>query len=860
MLSRWLRATPVRVWRHRSGRGIRSVLALAVASLSAGTPNSFAAAIPEFATEVRPLLEKHCTSCHGRLKQKGHLRLDAGALALKGGKNGPAVLPRQSLASHLIQRLRDADPERRMPPEGAPLADSEIDLIAAWIDAGASLPARETIPPSPSEHWSFQPVHRPTPPTVTDPTWNENPIDRFVRNRLDAAEVRPAPPAPPGALLRRLHLDLIGLPPTPAEQDACAADSSPTAFSRTVDQLLTRPEYGERWARHWLDLVRYADSNGYERDAAKPLAWQYRDYVIRSLNADKPYARFVQEQLAGDELPDASSETIIATGFYRLGHWDDEPADPITDRYDQLDDILRTTSEVFLGLSLGCARCHDHKFEPLSTQDYYSFLSIFEPLRRPQNGRTELTLPAGTARQIAALAQRDQVLAQLDRETDRALQEFRIAHLKIGQSQLSSDTQAAWLIPAEQRNAEQQRLVADSKRTLDAELDHARPESLRRQLADLGDRRERLLRETPDLPPAYFLNEPTATQLPVSHILIRGNATRPGREVSPGLPEILTPSPVPFPKNPGGTSHRRLTFSRWLTSPENPLSARVLVNRVWQQHFGVGLVRTPGDFGLMGESPTHPELLDWLADWFVRDAGGSLKKLHRLILTSRTWQASRTASPSAEQLDPENRLWSHLPLKRLEVEAIRDSMLAVSGQLNPQHFGPPMFPAIPAQALEANTDKESIWKASDELDQNRRTLYTFIKRGLVVPMLEVLDLCDTVQSSSRRQTTTVAPQALTLFNGDLTRRLAQAFAERLRREAGESAAAQIEWAYRLALARRPRPEEKAALLRFLVAETAAGRAENAGQTPDPGRDSPEIRALQQCVRAVLNLNEFVYPD
>ena len=487
-----------------------------------------------------------------------------------------------------------------------------------------------------------------------------------------------------------------------------------------IDDLLRRPEYGERWARHWLDVVRYADSNGYERDAEKPFVWRYRDYVIESLNQDKPFDRFVMEQLAGDELPDRSVETTIATGFLRLGHWDDEPADPATDRYDQLDDIVSTTGQAFLGLTIGCARCHDHKFEPLATRDYYSLLAVFNPLERPRKGRTELALP------------------------------------------MSGTEVYAWREPSPQ------------------------------------------VKET--------------------HVLLRGSPTRLGDVVEPAVPTILVKQQPPFPPPNDATTRRRLGLAQWIASSGNPLTARVIVNRVWQQHFGQGLVTTANDFGIMGAPPTDPELLDWLAAWFVEDAHWSLKKLHRLILTSATWQTVK--SPAAP-----------MRYRRLEVEAIRDSMLAVSGQLNPKRFGPAMRPGIPAAALEANTDKEKVWKTSDEPEASRRSIYAFIKRGLVVPMFETLDLADTVSSCPQRQVTTVAPQALSLFNGEFVNQQAKHLAARLQREAGSDPGSQINLAWRMALCREPSSEELTKSVAFLREES-----------------------LEQFCRVILNLNEFVYPE
>jgi hypothetical protein len=520
-----------------------------------------------------------------------------------------------------------------------------------------------------------------------------------------------------------VHLDLAGLPPTIGEQERFGSEAGDVALDRVIDDLLGRPSYGERWARHWLDVARYADSNGYELDAEKPFVWRYRDYVIDALNADKPFNRFVMEQIAGDELPDRTTESTIATGFLRVGHWAAEPGDPDTDRYDQLDDIVSTTGQAFLGLTIGCARCHDHKFEPLSTRDYYSLVSVFNGLERPRNGRTELTVPVG-------------------------------------------------------------------------------PKNLE----------------------AYIWKEPSPVA-PETHVLVRGSPARPGDLVGPAVPAVLVRQQPVFPPPVEQTSRRRLGLASWLASADNPLTARVIVNRVWQQHFGQGLVRTANDFGMMGAPPSDPQLLDWLTHWFVHEANWSLKKLHRLILASNTWRQAAGAEHST------------VIFRRLEAEAIRDSMLAVSGRLNLKSSGPAMKPRLPAAAIEANTDKGKVWQPSDESETSRRTIYAFVKRGLVLPMLEVLDLADTVSSCPQRQVTTVAPQALSLFNGEFVNQQADYFAARLLREAGDDPAKQLRLAWRLALCHEPSDAELTQMLQYR-----------------------QQGSLSQVCRVILNLNEFAYPN
>lgn len=731
-----------------------------------------AAQEPDFTRDIQPILQTRCFPCHGSQTQMRGLRLDRREDALR------AIVPGKGSESLLIQYVSGQNPKIVMPPVGDRLTPAQINLLRAWIDRGAEY--RQ----SSAGHWSFQPVRRPEVPRVRDQAWVRNPIDAFVLSKLEARNWKPSPPAPPTALLRRMYLDVTGLPPTLAEQQAFAA--SPMLDS-VVDDLLARPAYGERWARHWLDVVRYAETNGYERDATKPSVWRYRDYVIQSLNSDKPFDRFVLEQIAGDELPDMSAETLTATGFFRLGPWDDEPADPAMDRFDQLDDMVATTSQAFLALTLGCARCHDHKFDPLTARDYYSMAAVFNGLHRPREGRTEHDVPVGTRAQLDALAARDRLIQPLQQEVNR---------LKL---YLSQPVTGAW------------------------------PELFQPQVAERERKIAALRAATPDLPRAYIFDEPASEPAPM-HVLIRGKPDNPGPEVPPAVPAVLVR------EQPAFSRQRRLTLARWIASRDNPLTARVIVNRVWQAHFGEGLVRTANDFGTIGERPTHPELLDWLAAWFM-DNGWSLKKLHHLILTSNTYCMSKRWNAAYGAQDPDDRLFWRVPYSRLEVEAIRDSMLAVSGRLNRRMYGPSVLPPIPAAALEGSSDPDKIWKASSEPDASRRTIYALVKRSMIIPMMEVLDFCDTTRSSPRRVNTSVAPQALTLFNGEFVNLQARHLAERLAEEVGSDPEKQIERAYRLALARPPTAGESAALLEFRKTET-----------------------LVEMCRVILNLSEFVYPD
>jgi hypothetical protein len=647
-------------------------------------------------------------------------------------------------------------------------------------------------------HWAFRPVRRPALPVSRGSAWVRNPIDAFVLTRLERQGIEPAPPADHCTLLRRVTLDLTGLPPTPDERRAFLEDRSPDAYERLVDRLLASPHYGERWARHWLDVARYADTNGYERDGAKPSAYRYRDYVIAAFNADKPYDRFLTEQLAGDEADGADAETRTATTFLRLGTWDDEPAEPTVDRYDQLDDVLGTTAAAFLGVTLRCARCHDHKFEPFTQTDYYRMLAVFEPLRRPQNNRIDLDRPVGSAAELAAY----------------------------WQAKARTEAGAAALLAAG-------------------------PPALIQLTPQIAAARARPPRE---LPRAYVWDE-DGLRAPVTHVLHRGDPGKPKRAVEPGVPAVLArrqPAPPrPLPHSTG----RRLWLARWLTRPDNPLVARVMVNRLWQHHSGRGLVGTANDFGVMGEPPTHPELLDWLAAEFVA-RGWSVKALDRLIVLSGTYRQAAAAAPEAVRLDPKALLLGRWRQRRLEAEAVRDSMLAVSGRLNPQMGGPGVYPTLPRAVLEGQSRPGDGWGPSDGRQADRRSVYIFVKRSLAVPELEVLDAPDTTSGCEQRIVSTVAPQALTFLNGDFANEQARHFAARLRREAGGDPAGQVRRAFELALCRPPRTGELRAALAFLAVQQrqieADGRGKDAG---DAGR-----RALEAFCLVLLNTNEFAYLD
>jgi mono/diheme cytochrome c family protein len=816
----------------------------------------------DFVRDVQPIFQARCTSCHGSEVQMSELRLDQRHSALKGGKSGiPAIVSGKSSESLLIRYVSGIDPKTIMPPTGERLGAEQVALLRQWIDQGAPWPEETTVPKrssrEASDHWAFKSVQAPAVPPVKNSAWVRNPIDNFVLAKLESKSWTPSPLAEPRALLRRIYLDVIGMPPSLAEQESFLQSPTPEALDGVTSGLLARSNYGERWARHWLDLVRYAETNGYERDAIKPHVWRYRDYVIRSLNDDKPFDRFIVEQLAGDELPDVNAETLTATGFYRLGPWDDEPADPKEDRFDQLEDMLSTTSQVFLGLTLGCARCHDHKFEPLTQTDYYRMLAIFNGLQRPRRGRTELDLPIGRHLEVEAELSRDRLIEAFTQQLAELRDSHRKEILESKPSALPAEAITAFLTDPPKRDEAQRKLVKEHSALLDELIDAAAPPDEKRKINSLKDKIKQAQSLTADLPRGYYMVEPEAVPSP-THVLVRGKAANLGSEVAPGVPAVLAEQQPVFP-TPQRTSLRRLTLAQWIASPDNPFTARVIVNRIWQHHFGEGLVRTPSDFGRMGEKPTHPELLDWLSNWFVRE-GWSLKKLHRLILTSNSYRMAKSWNPRFGLEDPENRfLWRVSP-RRLEVEALWDSTLMVSGQLNSQMYGPSMYPFVPEAALEGHSDPDKIWKPFDEADASRRAIYAFIKRSMLVPLFEVLDFCDTARTAASRQVTSVAPQALSLFNGDFVNRQSRHFARRLEVEAGLDTGQQVERAYLLALCRPVSVREKADMLDFLKRETEQRLKECTEQPSTADHERARREALEQMCRVIFNLNEFTYTD
>ncbi|QDU42351.1 hypothetical protein Mal52_08070 [Symmachiella dynata] len=707
------------------------------------------------------------------------------------------------------------------------------------------------------EHWSFLPITLPAPPEIDD-AWIRNPIDAFVLQKLRDEGLTPSPPADDRTWVRRVYFDLIGLPPAPEEVRAFLDDAAADKRERLVDRLLADPGYGIRWGRRWLDVVRYAETNGYERDGDKPSAWRYRDYVIDSLNADKPFDRFLTEQLAGDEVRDVSAETLIATTFLRLGTWDDEPADPKVDRYDQLDDVLGTVSSTFLGMTLRCARCHNHKFEPISQIDYARMLAIFEPLKRPQKKRADLDVLVGTPEELAAFAaaedRHQDALETLQDQISDLDEHVRARFFAVGKTEIAADALQAHQTTSKKRTSQQKRLVGKTQRQLDKEIRASRTPDEQRQRDAFRSAIQAIEAAAPVSPPRGYIWRETIDAIPVTHVFRRGDPTTPAGEVQPGFPAVLRDVNVeiPTPDKSRSTTGRRLALAKWMTSPQNPLVARVAVNRIWQGHFGEGLVRSENDFGIMGLPPSHPELLDWLAHTF-RENGWSLKSLHRLIVLSNTYAQSSTVRTEAADADPENEWFWRFPLRRLEAEPLRDSILAVSGKLNHKMGGPSVYPKIAEEVLAGQSRPGLGWGKSDEAEASRRAIYIFMKRSMLVPLLELFDLADTTASCEQRSRSTIPTQALTLLNGEFLNRQAAYFAERL---TGEDRAARVQQAYQWALSRDADETELATALDFLDRQQQLIFNETPGMTVAEA----DKQVWQAFCLAIYNLNEFVYID
>ena len=956
---------------------MRRVIAFMLILLATPTAFSQKTDAIAFSHDVQPIFARRCLQCHGSSAQEGGLRLDNrdGALAELESEER-AIVPGNLNASVLLARVTSDDPDLRMPPEGKPLTEDEVATLRSWIQEGAEWQG----------HWAFEPPVAQQPPVVKNKAWVRSPIDAFILSRLEAKGLTPAAPADKIALLRRACYDLIGLPPTPDQVAAFLSDTSPQAFEKVIDHLLESPQYGEKWARHWLDLVRYAETNGYERDSRKDLIWKYRDYVIRAFNEDKPYDRFIQEQLAGDELPDKDSDSITATGIYRLGIWDDEPADRPLARYDYLDDIVRTTGETLLGMTIGCGRCHDHKIDPIAQKDYYSMLSFFSDIS-PHGGGKANHVPVSSFADQAVFEKKRADKKRLEKELTEKIFQIEtsfLTELKVKHPELKVDTAkpvgpANGVVLADSRKAGQEweytlqkpadnwfeiafddskwkkgpggfgtrgtpgsvvrtewrtreiwlrkdfgltdipaKLTLNIHHDEDAEvyLNGKRIASFKGYIGDykqldvtmqaadllqtgrntvavhcrqtgggqyidvgligdfsvttaaslarkygkeiLGPERLaewRQMQRTLAQSQSQKLELKTEYVMAVAErgrnktwILGRGNPSMQGEEVGPAFPQVLNPpaAEIPTEYNTGATTGKRRRLAEWIASRDNPMTARVIVNRLWQHHFGRGIVRSASDFGYQGTPPTHPALLDWLAVDFRR-GGWKMKAMHKRMMLSSTYQMASTHNAEAYAKDPVNDLFWRFDIRRLTAEEIRDSILAVTGTLNPKMFGPSIFPPLPQEVLATASRPGAAWGRSSPEEAARRTIYIHVKRSLRPPMLANFDVPDTDTPCAVRMSTTVPTQSLGMLNSKFLNEQAANFATRLREECGDSRQAQVTAAIRLTTGRTPTAKEVEGDIAFM------------DELMQDEKLSPDD-ALRHYALLMLNTNEFIYLD
>lgn len=974
-------------------------IAVILAWLSSGVAAAGDEGVAFFRDKVRPILEENCFKCHGGVgsngepKVRGGLQLISRKGLMMGGDHGPTVDLENPEKSLLLEVLSYENEELEMPPRGE-LPESQQALILEWLKMGAPwtpedadklvevhepLAAVTTVNEKTRNHWSYRPMGDPTPPSVSNKAWVGNPVDAFVLEKLEANELEPAEPAPRAELLRRLSYDLTGLPPSLEEIREFEKDQGEDAWQRQIDRLLASPAYGEKWARHWLDLVRYAESNGFERDGEKPGMWRYRDYVIHSFNEDKPYDRFLVEQLAGDELEEPTVETMVATGYHRLMQFDDEPADKILHEYDTLDDLVRVTTESMLGMTVGCARCHDHKGDPIPQADYYRFMAFFRGIKPMQRGKydQEIRTPDALEQEQRIAAEREKRRAEIAEELRQVEgaavawvgrhQPERAAQLKdpadanalikdgraggsewyytdrkpkgrwsdVGYraelegwrkgvggfgtevpnavSRTRWDTKELWLqtsflleeipkavaislhhdedcevylngqpvlekkgssiqylsIPAPRKFLEvlqtgRNVIAVHVKQTgggqffdLGLTADQVTPRELVLDSSVKGvspqdrDRYRQLLKEQEELGKVKKVGLPRGMvvtelgkQAPPMKIHIRGNPHAEGEEVSPGYPVIFGGNDAVIEDVPSNTSGRRLALAKWITAPENPRTARVMVNRIWQHHFGRGLSPSPSDFGFLGEGVSHPELLDWLAQRFV-ESGWSIKAMHRLILSSNAYQMSSRAEAPAEGLDAGNSLLWRMRPRRLTAEEVRDSMLQVAGVLSRKMHGPSVYIPLPEEVLATSSTKGGKWGKSSPEESNRRSVYVKVKRSLVPPELTNFDFADTDGPCPVRFTTTVPTQALGQLNSEHVGRNARSLVARLSSLPDDES--KVRRAFEWALSREASEDEVKRSLEFLQTQR-----DELGMSPE--------KALQRFAVAIFNLNEFLHLD
>jgi hypothetical protein len=772
-----------------------------------GTFTATGAAAVDYARDVKPLIATACVQCHSSEKPKGGLRLDTAANAMKGGDSGNSIIPGAPDKSLFIQLLEGAhDDIPPMPYKRNPLTREQTALLKQWIKEGANAPANEQ--PSAWSHWAFNPpAKRPLPKSPLNKAASNHPVDAWINAALEKEAITPSAQGTPETLVRRVTLDLTGLPPTLEEVAAFTADKSPDAYEKLVDRLLASPHFGERWGRWWLDQARYSDSNGYSIDAPRNM-WPYRDWVVQALNTDMPFNQFTVEQLAGDLLPNPTLEQRIATGFHRNTQINGEGGiDPEQFRVEAVFDRVATTGSVWLGLTIGCCQCHDHKFDPLSQREYFGFYAFFNNQEQDGHGGTKnptIVIPnRGTDPKQIEL-ERQELLAKITQIMPARLEflaQWEAGLLEPAKKKLKPEELKALQVPAAKRTLAQQRILYAQFAFNDSEFKGINDRLIELESEEASRATSLIMQE---------LSQPRKTQL-----FIKGDFTRPAEEVTPGTPSILPPLP------PAGTAPNRLDLARWLVSRDQPLTARVIVNRIWQHYFGKGLVVTENDFGTQGIAPTHPELLDWLAVELM-DQQWRLKAMHRLIVTSDTYKRSSNARPDLQLKDPYNRLLAHQTRLRLDAEFVRDVCLTASGLLNRTLGGQPVYPPQPDGAMSVGQTRRP-WPVSKIPDRYRRGLYTFLFRASPHPAFTVFDAPDSFTTCTRRNRSNTPLQALTLLNDAAFFEFAEALKKIIERDG-------VETAFQRCVSRRPSPEETRVL---------------AGLTP------------LQAARTLLNLDETI---
>lgn len=813
-------------------RLVLSFLVVAFCALSAPVPDG---------SDAIAILNRNCVQCHGQSVAMSGLRLHTRSELLKGGSRGVSLQPGNAEGSLLFQVIAHSG-KVQMPP-GKKLTGEEIESIRKWIDSGAEWPESEAKQAAAPAWWAFKKPVRPAVPSLSN-EWVRTPVDAFVLARLDGQKLAPAPEADRLTLIRRATFDLHGLPPTPARVQAFLKDKSPNAYETLIDELLKSPRYGEKWGKHWLDLVRYGDTSGFEQDPYMLYAWRYRDYVIQSFNDDKPYDRFIKEQLAGDEIFPEDPAAQTGTGYFTVGANRDmlyKVED--VNRVETLTDYVDTTSSVFLGLTVGCARCHDHKFDPIPQRDYYRMQAIFTPAVK-----TRIFLDYNAARGYDLSDNtRTAKLFELGSELNRLLDPYRKKLRDEKLAKLSPEVQEAFRTEETARTPQQKALFEAHQKEVNPSDDSVRAILSQADAERLHAFEKRLVSMFQRFSPGPFAPGVIDADRTAPLTLMPAKAGSNPQPVGPGFLSALGGGEIPEPPLDAASTGRRKAFAEWLARADHPLTARVMVNRVWQYHFGRGLLASSSDFGTRGAEPSHPELLDWLASEFVA-RGWSLKQLHKLIMTSNVYRQSAVPSADAVQKDPENQHLSHFNRRRLDAEEIRDAVLQSAGTLNLKMGGRPVVPPLAKEQLygmSQPTDNAWIVTANTS-EHTRRSVYLISRRTFRVPLLEVFDRPEGVLSCSRRDSSTTAPQSLSLLNGEFTMQQARTLSGKLLLVASPEPATIVRSAWQQVLNREPEPDEIAQAKSLLERQTA--------------RLGSQAAAVTELLRGLFNVNEFLYVE